>query len=81
MHANIIIFFQKTKRLLFIIKINLLKNIIMGKERDIENLEHKIAEIEEKLDNYEKYDLTEKKIHKLEILKLQYEDELSELVF
>jgi hypothetical protein len=51
----------------------------MSKERDIEILEHKIAELEIKIANFEKYNIDEKKKQNLEILKLKYEDQLAEL--
>jgi len=53
----------------------------MSKERDIEILKHKIAELEEKIANFKEYGISEKKIQNLEILKLKYEDELSELEY
>jgi hypothetical protein len=51
----------------------------MSKERDIEILEHKIAEIDVKIANFEKYNISQKKIEALEIKKLQYEDQLAEI--
>lgn len=51
----------------------------MSKERDIQILEHKIAELEEKILNFGKYDISHKKKQKLEIMKLKYETELEEL--
>jgi len=51
----------------------------MSKERDIQILEHKIANLELKINNFVKYGITEKKIENLEILKLKYETELQEL--
>ena len=53
----------------------------MNKERDIEVLKHKIAELEEKIENFNKYNISDKKINNLEILKLKYEDQLAELEF
>ena len=51
----------------------------MGKEKDIQILEKKIMDIETRIANYEKYDMANKKIGSLKILKLKYEDELAEL--
>ena len=51
----------------------------MSKEKDIENLQHKIADIETRIANHEKYNIADKKIESLKILKLKYEDELAEL--
>jgi hypothetical protein len=51
----------------------------MSKERDIQILEHKIAEIEQKITNFEKFNISEKKIEALEIMKLRYEDQLYEI--
>lgn len=51
----------------------------MSKERDIEILEHKIAELEKKIIVYNDNNISEKKIVKLEILKLKYEDQLVEI--
>jgi hypothetical protein len=51
----------------------------MSKERDIEILEHKIAVIDTKIANFEKYNISNKKIDNLRILKLKYEDQLEEL--
>ena len=51
----------------------------MSKERDIQILEHKIAELEVKIANFEKYNISEKKKQNLVILKLQYEDQLAEI--
>ena len=51
----------------------------MSKERDIEILEHKIAELEKKIIVYNDNNISEKKIAKLEILKLKYEDQLVEI--
>lgn len=53
----------------------------MCKERDVEILEHKIAELEKKITNFQKSKISEKKINHLEILKLKYEDELAEILF
>lgn len=51
----------------------------MSKERDKEILEHKIAELEVKITNFVKYNISVKKRQALEILKLKYEDELTAL--
>ena len=51
----------------------------MSKEKDIEILQHKIADIEARIANHEKYNIADKKIGSLKILKLKYEDELAEL--
>ena len=51
----------------------------MSKERDIQILEHKIADLEVKIANFEKYNISEKKKQNLEMLKLKYEDALAEL--
>ena len=51
----------------------------MSKERDVQILEHKIADLTVKIANFEKYNISEKKRENLEILKLKYEDQLAEL--
>lgn len=51
----------------------------MSKEKDIKILEHKIAELEIKIANFEKYNISEKKREDLEIKKLKYEDQLAEI--
>jgi len=51
----------------------------MAKDRDIEILEHKIAELTTKIANYEKYGISEKKTENLRMLKLKYETQLEEL--
>jgi hypothetical protein len=51
----------------------------MGKERDVQILEHKIAELEIKIANFEKYNISDKKKENLEILKLKYEDQLADI--
>ena len=48
----------------------------MSKERDIQILEHKIAELEVKIANFNKYGISDNKIKNLELLKLKYEDQL-----
>ena len=52
----------------------------MSKERDVQIIEHKIAELEKKIMNYKKLKMSDKKIENLEFMKLKYEDELMELV-
>ena len=51
----------------------------MSKERDIQILEYKIADLEIKIANFVKYNISEKKREALELKKLQYEDQLAEL--
>jgi len=51
----------------------------MSKERDVQILEHKIAELEIKIANFEKYNISDKKKENLEILKLKYEDQLADI--
>jgi len=51
----------------------------MTKERDIQILERKIADLEQKIINFEKYGISDKKKQNLEILKLKYEDQLIEI--
>jgi hypothetical protein len=53
----------------------------MNKERDIEILEHKIADLDVKIANFEKNNILDKKIENLKMVKLQYEDKLSELQY
>ena len=52
----------------------------MSKERDIEILEYKIAELDDKIANFIRYNIDEKKKEALELKKLQYEDQLAEIV-
>jgi hypothetical protein len=52
----------------------------MTKERDIQILEHKIADLEQKIINFEKFGISDKKKQNLEILKLKYEDQLTEII-
>jgi hypothetical protein len=52
----------------------------MSKERDIQILEHKIAVLEEKIANYVKYGISDKKTENLRILKLKYETQLEEIM-
>lgn len=51
----------------------------MSKERDIEILEYKIAEIDKKLAEFDEHNISDKKKQNLEILKLKYEDQLAEI--
>lgn len=51
----------------------------MAKERDIQILEHKIAELEIKIENFKRFNISDKKRESLELLKLKYEDQLAEL--
>lgn len=53
----------------------------MSKERDIEVLQHKIAELEIKIANFEKYNISEKKTEDLKMKKLAYEDQLAEIQY
>lgn len=53
----------------------------MSKERDIQILEHKIAELELKITNFQKYNISNKKKQDLEMRKLKYETQLEELQF
>lgn len=52
----------------------------MSKDRDVEILEHKIAKLEEKIANFQKFDISEKKTENLRILKLKYESQLEEIM-
>jgi hypothetical protein len=51
----------------------------MGKDRNVQILEHKIAELEEKISNYKKFKISDKKTENLRILKLKYETQLEEI--
>jgi len=51
----------------------------MSKDRDVQILEHKIAELEEKITNFKKFNISDKKIENLRILKLKYESQLEEI--
>ncbi len=53
----------------------------MSKERNIQILEHKIAELEKKIDSFEKRKVSNKKNNKLKIMKLKYEDQLEEILY
>jgi hypothetical protein len=51
----------------------------MSKDREIEILQHKIADLDIKIVNVKKHNISNKKIENLEILKLKYEDRLLEI--
>jgi len=51
----------------------------MSKERNIEILEHKITELEGKIIKFQNNNISEKKITRLELLKLKYETQLEEI--
>ena len=51
----------------------------MSKQRDIEILEYKITELEEKIIIYQENNISQKKIERLELKKLRYEDQLTEI--
>ena len=51
----------------------------MNKDRNVQILEHKIAELEDKIANPEKFKIYDKKIKNLLILKLKYETQLEEI--
>lgn len=51
----------------------------MNKGREIEILEHKIAELDVKIANFIKYDISDKKKQNLKLLKLKYEDQLLDM--
>jgi len=53
----------------------------MSKEKDIQILEYKIAELDEKIILYEQRGISQKKIDRLAILKLKYETQLEEIEF
>lgn len=52
-----------------------------NKERSIQILEHRIAELETKINNFNLFGISDKKTQRLEILKLKYEDQLEELLY
>lgn len=52
----------------------------MSKERDIQILEFKIAELEDKIYTYQDYDISQKKIDKLTTRKTKYENQLAVIV-
>lgn len=51
----------------------------MSKDKNIHILEHKLAELKIKIDNFEKYNIDEKKLNALLMKKLKYETQLEEL--
>jgi hypothetical protein len=51
----------------------------MSKERDIQILQYKIADMDRKIALYSEYDISDKKIDNLRILKLKYETQLEEI--
>jgi hypothetical protein len=51
----------------------------MSKDRTVQVLEHRIAELDKKIANFQKYHIDEKKTENLKILKLKYETELEEI--
>lgn len=53
----------------------------MSKEKDIRILEHKIADLEQKITTYEERGISEKKIDVLRMKKLKYETQLEEIQF
>jgi hypothetical protein len=52
----------------------------MSKERDIEILEYKIAELTKKIAVFEEFKISDKKRDALELQKIRYEDQLAELM-
>jgi hypothetical protein len=52
----------------------------MGKDRDVQILEHKIAELEVKIANFQKYNISDKKTDDLRMKKLMYETQLEEIL-
>ena len=53
----------------------------MSKEKNIQILEHKIAELDEKILLYEERNISEKKIDRLKMFKLKYETQLEEIQY
>jgi hypothetical protein len=53
----------------------------MSQERDIQILEHKIAELKIKIANFSTYNISPKKKKALEMKKLMYETQLEEIQF
>ena len=51
----------------------------MSNERNIEILEHKIAELERKISLHTEQDISQKKLNNLLILKIKYEIQLEEI--
>ncbi len=52
----------------------------MSKERDIQILEFKIAELEDKIYAYQDFDISQNKIDKLTVQKTKYENQLAVIV-
>ena len=50
----------------------------MSNEKNIHILEHKLAELEIKISNFQKYNIDEKKLNALLMKKLKYETQLEE---
>ena len=53
----------------------------MSKERNVQILEYKIAELERKIQTFIDNKISEKKINRLKLLKLKYETQLEEIEF
>ena len=51
----------------------------MNIKREIEVLKYKINDLEKKIENFEKFKISDVKTENLRILKLKYEDQLTEL--
>ena len=51
----------------------------MSKERDIEILEFKIAEVDKKIKEFQDHDISNKKIDNQRVLKAKYEAQLAAL--
>mgnify|MGYP001470652650 CR=1 FL=1 len=52
----------------------------MGKDKEVQILEYKIAELKKKIANFELHKISEKKIESLRLLKLKYETQLEEIL-
>jgi hypothetical protein len=52
----------------------------MSKERDVEILKYKIADLERKIKEFTNHNISEKKTANLRILKLKYESDLEEIL-
>lgn len=53
----------------------------MSNEKDVRVLEHKIATLGEKIANFEKNNISEKKKNDLKMKKLKYETQLEEIQY
>ena len=53
----------------------------MSKEKDVQVLEYKISELDEKIILFTERGISEKKIKNLEMLKLKYETQLEEIQY